>query len=157
MYFLWHFVLLFLGHKYPVVYINCVIYVLKKRKNPKFKFTNERLAYFMKFTIQHVVYVIKQSMSTKMLTNERLFTIQPFIIGKFYCSSQKVCYATAFWGSSKLLLKVQWVVLETLQVKSGSGSCNEIWILRWILAKIQMLTTSIQIVTILLKKRLDLT
>ena len=25
--------------------------------------------------------------------------------------------------------KVQWTVLATLQVKSGSGSCNEIWIL----------------------------
>ena len=50
-------VLLFLGHKYPVVYINCVIYALKKSKNPKFKFTNERLTYFIKFTIQHVIYV----------------------------------------------------------------------------------------------------
>ena len=26
--------------------------------------------------------------------------------------------------------KVQWAVLATIQVKSGSGSCNEIWILR---------------------------
>ena len=68
--------LLFLGHKCPVVYINCVIYVLKKRKNPKFKFTNERLTYFMKFTIQHVIYVIKQSVSPKMFTNESFFTIQ---------------------------------------------------------------------------------
>ena len=48
---------------------------LKMRKNPKFEFTNERLTYFMKFTIQHVVYVIKQSVSPKMFTNERLFTI----------------------------------------------------------------------------------
>ena len=30
----------------------------------------------MKFTIQHVVYVIKQSVSPKMFTNKRLFTIQ---------------------------------------------------------------------------------
>ena len=50
--------------------------MLKKRKNPKFKFTNERLRYFMKFTIQHVIYVIKQSVSPKMFTNESLFTIQ---------------------------------------------------------------------------------
>ena len=50
--------------------------MLKKRKNPKFKFTNERLTYFMKFTIQHVIYVIKQSVSPKMFTNESLFTIQ---------------------------------------------------------------------------------
>ena len=76
--------------------MNNVEYVIKKRKDPKFEFTNERLTYFTKFTIQHVVYVIKQSMSPKMFTNERLFTIQPFIIGRFYCSSQKVCYATAF-------------------------------------------------------------
>ena len=46
-------VLLFLGHKYPVVYINSVAYVIKKRKNPKFEFTNERLTYFMKFTISN--------------------------------------------------------------------------------------------------------
>jgi hypothetical protein len=39
----------------------------------------------MKFTIQHVVYVIKQSVSPKMFTNERLFTIQPFTIGRFHC------------------------------------------------------------------------
>ena len=52
--------------------------IKKKRKNPKFEFTNERLTYFMKFAIQHVVYVIKQSVSPKMFTNERLFTIQPF-------------------------------------------------------------------------------
>ena len=50
--------------------------MLKKRKNPKFKFTNERLRYFMKFTIQHVIYVIKQLVSPKMFTNESLFTIQ---------------------------------------------------------------------------------
>ena len=30
----------------------------------------------MKFTIQHVIYVIKQSVSPKMFTNESLFTIQ---------------------------------------------------------------------------------
>ena len=63
-------VLLFLGHKYPVVYINSVVYVIKK------DFTNERLTYFTKFTIQHVTYVIKQSVSPKMFTNESLFTIQ---------------------------------------------------------------------------------
>ena len=77
LYFLWHFVLLLLGHKYPVVYIDCVIYVLKKCINQKFKFTNfERLTYFMKSTIQHVIYVIKQLVSPKMFTNESLFTIQ---------------------------------------------------------------------------------
>jgi hypothetical protein len=40
----------------------------------------------MKFTIQHVVYVIKQSVPPKMFTNDRLFTIQPFTIGRFHCS-----------------------------------------------------------------------
>ena len=89
------FVLLCLGHKYPVVYINSVA----------FEFTNERLTYFIKFTILHVkhqannwstkkipscanlalVYVIKQLESPKMFTNERLFTIQPFTIGRFHC------------------------------------------------------------------------
>ena len=39
----------------------------------------------MKFTIQHVVYVIKQSVSPKMFTNERLFTIQAFTIGRVDC------------------------------------------------------------------------
>ena len=68
-------VLLFLGHKYPVVYINSVVYGIKKRKNPKIEFTNERLTYFSKFTIQHVIYVMKQSVSPKMFTNESLFTI----------------------------------------------------------------------------------
>ena len=58
-----------LGHKYPVCYINSVAYVIKKRKNQKLEFTNERLTYFMKFTIQHVIYVIKQSVSPKMFTN----------------------------------------------------------------------------------------
>ena len=47
--------------------------MIKKRKIPKFEFTNERLTYFMKFTIEHVVYVIKQLVNT-----ERLFTIQAF-------------------------------------------------------------------------------
>ena len=70
------FVLLILGHKYPVVYKNSVAYVIKKRKDPKIEFTNERLTYFSKFTIQHVIYVIKQSVSPKMFTNESLFTIQ---------------------------------------------------------------------------------
>ena len=65
------FVLLSLGHKYTFVYINSVAYVLKK-----LEFTNERLTYFAKFTIQHVIYVIKQSVSPKMFTNESLFTIQ---------------------------------------------------------------------------------
>ena len=69
------FVLLFLGHKYPVFYINSVAYVLKKWKNPKFEFTNERLTYFTKFPIQHVIYVMKQSVSPKMFTNESLFAI----------------------------------------------------------------------------------
>ena len=41
--------------------------------------------YFMKFTIQHVVYVIKQSVSPKMLTKDRLFTIQAFTIGRVHC------------------------------------------------------------------------
>ena len=50
--------------------------MIKKQKNPKFEFTNERLTYFMKFTIQHVIYVIKQLVSPKMFTNESLFTIQ---------------------------------------------------------------------------------
>ena len=67
------FVLLFLGHKHPVVYINSVEYMIKKRKNPKFEFTNERLTYFMKFTIQHVVYVIKQSVSPEMFTKEIVY------------------------------------------------------------------------------------
>ena len=39
----------------------------------------------MKFTIQHVVYVIKQSVSPKMFTSERLFTIQAFTIGRVDC------------------------------------------------------------------------
>ena len=39
----------------------------------------------MKFTIQHVVYVIKQSVSQKMFTNERLFTIQAFTITRVHC------------------------------------------------------------------------
>ena len=56
-------------------------YGVKKRKNPKFEFTNERLTYFMKFTIQHVIYVIKQSVSPKMFTNDRLFTIQRLLFG----------------------------------------------------------------------------
>ena len=34
-----------------------------------------------------------------------------------------------YWFVLKFI-KVQWAVLSTLQVKSGSGSCNEIWILR---------------------------
>ena len=66
--------------------MNNVEYVIKKRKDPKFEFTNERLTYFMKFTIQHVVYVIKQSVSPKMFTNERLFTIQAFTIGRVHCT-----------------------------------------------------------------------
>ena len=74
-------VLLFLGHKYPVVYMNSVAYVIKKWKNPKIELTNERLTYFLKFTIQHVIYVIKQSVSPKMFTNESLFTIQRLIFG----------------------------------------------------------------------------
>ena len=68
-------VLLFLGHKYPIVYINSVVYVIKK------DFTKERLTYFTKFTIQHVVYVIKQSVSPKMFTNGSLFTIQRLLFG----------------------------------------------------------------------------
>ena len=48
--------------------MNSVAYVIKKWKNPKIEFTNERLTYFLKFTIQHVIYVIKQS--PKMFTNE---------------------------------------------------------------------------------------
>ena len=40
----------------------------------------------MKFTIQHVVYVIKQSVLPKMFTNERLFTIQPLTITRFDCT-----------------------------------------------------------------------
>ena len=39
------------------------------------------------FTIQHVVYVIKQSVSPKMFTNERLFTIQAFTITRVHCIS----------------------------------------------------------------------
>ena len=39
----------------------------------------------MKFTIRHVVYVIKQSVSPKMFTNERLFTIQAFTITRVHC------------------------------------------------------------------------
>ena len=35
----------------------------------------------MKFTIQHVVYGIKQSVSPKMFTNARLFTIQRLLFG----------------------------------------------------------------------------
>ena len=84
-------VLLFLGHKYPVVYINSVAYVIKKRKNPKIEFTNERLTYFSKFTIQHVIYVVKQSVSPKMFTNESLFTVTIYIysavtISRFHCT-----------------------------------------------------------------------
>ena len=60
--------------------------MIKKRKIPKFEFTIERLTYFMKFTIQHVVYVIKQSVSPKMFTNERLFTIQAFTIARVHCT-----------------------------------------------------------------------
>ena len=41
----------------------------------------------MKFTIQHVVYVIKQSVSPKMFTNERLFTIQAFTITRVHCTN----------------------------------------------------------------------
>jgi hypothetical protein len=40
----------------------------------------------MKFTIRHVVYVIKQSVSPKMFTNERLFTIQAFTITRVHRS-----------------------------------------------------------------------
>ena len=50
--------------------------MIKKQKNLKFEFTNEKLTYFTKFTIQHVVYVIKQ-----MFTNESLFTIQQLLFG----------------------------------------------------------------------------
>ena len=39
----------------------------------------------MKFTIQHVVYVIKQLVSPKMFANERLFTIQAFTITRVHC------------------------------------------------------------------------
>ena len=39
----------------------------------------------MKFTIQYVVYVIKQSVSPKMFTNERLFTIQAFTFTRVHC------------------------------------------------------------------------
>ena len=75
-------VLPFLGH---FVYINSVDYVIKKRKIPKFEFTNERLTYFMKFTIQHVFYVIKKLVSPKMFTNEKLFTIKAFTISRVHC------------------------------------------------------------------------
>ena len=34
----------------------------------------------MKFTIQHAVYVVEQSVSPKMFTNERLFTIQVYCL-----------------------------------------------------------------------------
>ena len=78
------FVLLSLGHKYTFVYINSVAYVLKK-----LEFTNERLTYFMKFTIQHVVYVIKQSVLPKMFNTERLFTIQAFTITRVHCTCHK--------------------------------------------------------------------
>ena len=44
----------------------------------------------MKFTIQHVVYVIKQSVSPKMFTNERLFTIQAFTITRVHCTSNMI-------------------------------------------------------------------
>ena len=40
------------------------------------KIQNERLTYFTKFTIQHVIYVIKQLVSPKKLINESLFNIQ---------------------------------------------------------------------------------
>jgi hypothetical protein len=40
------------------------------------EFINERSTYFTKFTIQYVIYVIKQSVSPKMFTNESFFTIQ---------------------------------------------------------------------------------
>ena len=50
--------------------------MIKIAENPKVEFTNERLTYFTKFTIQHVIYVVKQSVSPEMFTNERLFTIQ---------------------------------------------------------------------------------
>jgi len=33
-------------------------------------------------------------------------------------------------NQAKTTFKVQWAILGTLQVKSQSGSCNEIWILR---------------------------
>ena len=56
--------------------MNSIDHVIKKRKIPKFEFTNERLTYFMKFTIQHVVYVIKQSVLPKMFTIESLFVVQ---------------------------------------------------------------------------------
>ena len=40
------------------------------------------------FTIQHIVYVIKQSLyATKMFTNERLFTIQAFTITRVHCTN----------------------------------------------------------------------
>ena len=41
----------------------------------------------MKFTIQHVVYVTEQSVSPKMFTNERLFTIQAFTITRVHCTT----------------------------------------------------------------------
>ena len=62
--------------------------MIKKWKNPKIKFTNERLTIFSKFTIEHehVIYVIKQSVSPKMFTDERLFTIQAFTITRVHCT-----------------------------------------------------------------------
>ena len=44
--------------------------VIKKQKNPKLEFTNKRLTCFNKFTIWHVVYVIKYSVLPKMFSNE---------------------------------------------------------------------------------------
>ena len=53
--------------------------------------------------------------------NRKVFQDQFF--GK---NLNSVCGSTVC-SKSKVTLKVQWAVLATLQVKSQSGSCNEIW------------------------------
>ena len=46
------------------------------QKNPKLEFTNERLTYFTKVTIQNVVYVIEYSVLPKMFSKVLIFCFE---------------------------------------------------------------------------------
>ena len=100
------------------MYVNSVVYVIKKWKNPKLEFTNEKLTYFTKFTIQHETYVIKQSVSPKKFTNESLFTIQQL---KFIYSEK----ATKFSEIFPLLLTVCTLVKSEGKISQNFAAFSE--------------------------------
>ena len=66
------------------------------------------------------------------LFNKKIRNI--WLILDFYLYVKKISWVRSpmkCWGNGfHTAAKVQWVILATLQVKSKSGSCNEIWILR---------------------------